>query len=144
MNTFDWWAVRHYGAYALRSISRALVAILAALPLAVCVSFLVEYPATDKTGWMAGAAAGALLFVIVLRYFGEGRGILFGFWLSLLSLGFLNGVVGLATAAVRLMIWSRGSPVDPDDILSPAVIGALLFFLCNWGLLRSDPKAVWL
>ncbi len=87
---------------------------------------------------MVAAGLGGV-FILLCRWFGKGRGILWGLWLWLLSIGLTNGVACGVSIAVDLLAASHGKPIDGADLLLTAIIGGGLLLLCGRTLNRIDP-----
>jgi hypothetical protein len=133
--TRRWW-----DNYVMRGLRRSLIGSAAAVPMIVAVIVAQDVPAGgNRTLPLLIAAGAALLPVFTWRWFGKGRGVLWGCWLWLLSYGFFSGIMAAASVTVQLVAWAGGAPVDEDDMLATAIISVVVFVLCGLGLKRSDP-----
>ena len=80
----------------VRAVRRVSLSGLGLLPFGYAWLWHVGHPrAADKDLWLLFAAAAVAVFVLVLKNLGGGHGIVWGFWLWLLSLGWLAGIAAV-------------------------------------------------
>jgi hypothetical protein len=129
----------NWNIYQARAVGRFFTGLI---PVAMLAGALLDLPDTlpgdtDRTVDLAVAGAAAAMLLFALRWFGQGRGILWGAWLWLLSCLWWQGLVLAAFTAWQLA--GADGETDWADIVVSAVLSAGLFIPCNIGLKRIDP-----
>jgi hypothetical protein len=126
--------------FVMRGVTRAIIGTVAAAPMIVALMIGYYRPnGEDSTTCLAVAAGLALLPVLAWRWFGGGRGILWGALLHVLSYGFWCGMMALIRVGIQLRDAARGGPVDQDDMLGTAIFGLVMLVVFGWLLKRIDP-----
>lgn len=126
--------------YIVTALGRTVVPLPGIALLNIGLAGLGKLPAgTDKAVWVVITAAGAILFILLLRWLAAGAGILWGLWLWLLSAGLWYGfVLGPLILLEQLVaaLFGRLS-FDPGYVMI-GIFGLVLLALCSAGLRRAE------
>lgn len=134
-----WQSPRHrWNNFVTRAITRAIIGALPAGAGAAAAMFAYSSRGEDKAS-LAFAVGLTVLFVLACRWFGKARGILWGLWLWVLSVGLTNGITALAGVVTEFLKTPRGVPVDEAGLLAAALIWGGLGAACFVALKRIDP-----
>jgi hypothetical protein len=125
--------------YPVRAAGRAVIAaILAGLPIAAVLDLPHDSPGVERTTDVAIAIISTIALLFALRRFGQGRGVLWGFWLSLLSWIWFQGVVA-AAYTVWLATGLNGEPTIWSEVYIGAAMSIVLLVPCTLRLRSIDP-----
>jgi hypothetical protein len=135
-----WWALEQSNRWWTRAIARALGG---SLPVGAMIAALSDLPDADPGSndrlidlGLAGGAAGILL--LLLRRFGQARGIVFGLKLTAVSYLFWQSLVMTAYTA-WVAAGMDGTETDWGFVAFSGVLGAVLFAGTAIMLRRLDP-----
>lgn len=132
----------------VRAVRRVTLSGLGLLPFGYAWLWRLGHPrAADRDLWLLFAAAAVAVFVLVLRNLGGGHGIVWGFWLWLLSLGWLAGIAAVLFSVIVFagmtisVVMARDPPGVGDALPFVAMLGVGgLLLRCGAWLERAEAR----
>lgn len=126
--------------------ARALLRNFAGIvPGSILVSGLLDLaglsPDDDRTVDLIVAGVSVIALLLLFRWFGNGRGMMFGLLLWVVSFLWWQGLVSAAYMVWQCALWADGKSVDLADVITAAVLSAALLVPGTIGLRRLDPDS---
>ena len=134
-------AAANWNRYQVRAVGRMIGGIIPGAFLASSLTDITDAlpGSTDRTLDIAVAAVSGAALLILLRKFGQGRGILWGLWVWFVSWVWWQSLV-LSAYTAWLAVGMEGDPTDWTEVAITALLSAALFIPTNMALKnRLDP-----